>query len=76
MSYILKTYIALSRNESDMFKDTVDDICETAFSTNPVNQLLDAGMFYNRNDEKRLHDWFSEWLAEDGVFFMRYISNN
>lgn len=74
-SFILKTYIALSRNESDMFKDTVDDICETAFSTNPVNQLLDAGMFYYRNDEKRLHDWFSEWLAEDGKVWNESIGD-
>ena len=64
--FILKTYIALSRNESDMFKDTVYGICETAFSTNPVNQLLDAGMFYYQNDKKRIHDWFNEWLEEDG----------
>lgn len=64
--FILKAYIALSRNEAEEFKDTVDDICETVFSTNPVNQLLDAGIFYYRNNKNRIHDWFNEWLTEDG----------
>lgn len=64
--FILKAYIMLSINESAVLKNTVDDICEIVFSTNPVNQLLDAGIFYYRNDKKRMKDWFDEWLAEDG----------
>lgn len=65
-SLILKAFIILSREESVLFREAVDDVCEIVFSTNPVNQLLDAGVFYYQNDKKRMQDWFNEWLTEDG----------
>lgn len=64
--FILKAYIMLSRNEPVETKSIVDDICETVFSINPVNQLLEAGIFYYQNDKKRIQKWFNEWLAKDG----------
>ena len=64
--FILKAYIMLSRNESIIMKRIVDDICEVTFSNNPVNQLLEAGIFYYQNDKKRIQEWFNDWLAEDG----------
>lgn len=65
-SFILKAYIMLSRNESIVFKNAVDDICESVFSSNPVNQLLEVGIFYYRNDKRRMKAWFDEWLSENG----------
>lgn len=73
--FILKAYIVLSRNEAEEFKGTVDDICETVFSINPVNQLLDTGIFYYRNNKNRIHDWFNEWLEEDGKVWNESIGD-
>lgn len=73
--FILKAYIILSRNESAAFKDIVDVICETVFSENPVNQLLDTGIFYYRNDKVRMQEWFNEWLAENGKVWNESIGD-
>jgi len=74
-SYIMKAYIILSRNESYLFRDVVDGICETVFSTNPVNQLLDAGIFYYQNNKERMTDWFNKWLADDGLVWNESIGD-
>lgn len=73
--FILKAYIILSRNESAAFKDIVDEICEIVFSTNPVNQLLDTGIFYYRNDKVRMQEWFNEWLGENGKVWNESIGD-
>lgn len=71
--FILRAYIVLSRNDNKEFKDVVDNICETIFSTNRVDQLLDVGIFYYLNDTKRVHDWFGEWLLDDGKVWSKSI---
>lgn len=73
--FIMKAYIILSRNESHFFRDVVDDICEIVFSKNPVNQLLEAGIFYYQNDKERVADWFNEWLADDGLVWNESIGD-
>lgn len=64
--YILKTFISLSRDEEPEYKNVVDKICEEVFATHPVNQLLEAGVFYYQNDKKQVIEWFDEWLGQDG----------
>ncbi len=73
--FILKAYIILSRDESTALKGVIDSICEIVFSTNPVNQLLDTGIFYYRNDKKRIRGWFNEWLAEGGKVWKESIGD-
>ena len=73
--YIMKAYIILSRCESHIFRKIVDNICETVFSTNPVNQLLEAGIFYYQNDKERITDWFNEWLSDDGLVWNESIGD-
>ena len=73
--YIIKAYIILSRCESHIFRKVVDDICETVFSTNPVNQLLEAGIFYYQNDRERITSWFNEWLSDDGLVWNESIGD-
>ena len=73
--YIMKAYIILSRCESHIFRKIVDDICETVFLTNPVNQLLEAGIFYYQNDKERITDWFNEWLSDDGLVWNESIGD-
>lgn len=74
-TFILKAYILLSRNVSDEFKSTVDEMCKIIFSANPVNQLLEAGIFYYQDDKKRIQEWFDEWLAEDGKVWNESIGD-
>ena len=71
--FILRAYIVLSRDGNKEFKDIVDDVCETIFSTNRVDQLLSTGIFYYLNNAKRVQDWFDEWLSDDGKVWSKSI---
>lgn len=65
--YLLKAYIMLSKRVSPADRLAIDEICEAVFVDYPVYLLLDAGIFYYRDDEEKLRLWYSEWLGEDGL---------
>ncbi|BBF42414.1 hypothetical protein lbkm_1096 [Lachnospiraceae bacterium KM106-2] len=64
--YILKAYIDLSYSGDDKYKQIVDKICMKIFDKHPVNQMLEAGAYYYRNDLKKLNMWFEDWLGQRG----------
>lgn len=73
-AYILKAYIILSSKGGMQYKKVVDEICIQIFSTNPVNQLLEAGIFYYQNDKERIQMWFDDWLKENGKVWTESLS--
>ncbi len=65
-AYILKAYIMLVEKEDEHSKLAVECELENVFKDNPVNQLMDPGMFFFRNNIQRMQSWIDEWLADDG----------
>ncbi|MCD7921185.1 MAG: hypothetical protein LUG27_01820, partial [Clostridiales bacterium] len=45
------------------------------FAENPVNQLLDPGMLYYRNNPKRMQKWIDEWLYDNGKVWSEQIGD-
>ena len=73
-AYILKGFIILSRNSDRVVRDVVDELCEEIFRTNPVNQLIDPGFYYYRNNKERLQQWFDYWLGTSGLVWKDSVS--
>lgn len=65
-SLILKVYIILSTQENESYKLSISKICEKVFEKNPVNQVMDAGWYFYRDNVARLTDWYQDWLGERG----------
>lgn len=65
-AHILKAYIILLEDENIQFQSTIKDSLERVFKDNPVNQLLDPGMLYYRNNHERMQLWIDEWLDDSG----------
>jgi len=65
-SLILKAYIILASQENETYKSTISRICESVFEANPVNQVMDAGWYFYRNNTDRLIEWYQDWLGEGG----------
>ena len=66
-AYLLKGFIILSRNSEEPLRNTVDELCEEIFENNPVNQLIDPGFYYYRNNIGRMQQWFYYWLGTNGL---------
>lgn len=65
-SMILKAYIILSSQENEAYKSAISSVCEKLFENNPVNQVMDAGWYFYKNNINRLTAWYQDWLGEDG----------
>ena len=65
-AYILKAYIMLSEEGDTQIQTSVRESLERVFEKNPVNQLLDPGMYYYRTSTERMQQWIDEWLAAGG----------
>jgi len=65
-SLILKAYINLASQENEVYKSVVSRICEQIFEKNPVNQVMDAGWYFYRDNADRLTLWYQDWLGEKG----------
>lgn len=67
LPYILRAVIVLATNENDdKTKEVVFDICERIFADNPVNSFFETGIFFYRNNPKRIQEWYDDWLSENG----------
>lgn len=67
LPYILRAVIVLATNENDdKTKEAVFDICERIFADNPVNSFFETGIFFYRNNPKRIQEWYDDWLSENG----------
>lgn len=67
LPYILRAVIVLATNENDdKIKEVVFDICERIFADNPVNSFFETGIFFYRNNPKRIQEWYDDWLSENG----------
>ncbi|MEI3517926.1 MAG: hypothetical protein V8R50_11810 [Clostridia bacterium] len=51
-SLILKVYITLAMEESQEYQLAIFRVCEKIFQTNPVNQLMDAGWHFYRDNPR------------------------
>jgi hypothetical protein len=71
----LKTLIMLIEKESIEFQSEIRDTIEAIFVTNPVNQLLDPGMFYYRKNITRMQHWIDEWLEDSGKVWSEDIGS-
>ena len=65
-SLILKAYIILAKQESEAYKSAISNICEKIFESNPINQVMDAGWYFYRDNIDRLTAWYKDWLGEKG----------
>lgn len=65
-SLILKAYIILASQENETYRSSISKICENIFETNPVNQVMDAGWYFYRDNVARLTVWYQDWLGEGG----------
>lgn len=63
LPYILRAVIVLATNENDdKIKEVVFDICERIFADNPVNSFFETGIFFYRNNPKRIQEWYDDWF--------------
>lgn len=74
-SLILKVYITLAMEESQEYQLAIFRVCEKIFQTNPVNQLMDAGWYFYRDNPERLIEWYQDWLGENGRAWNNYIGD-
>ena len=65
-SLLLKAYIILATQENEAYKSAVSSVCEKLFENNPINQVMDAGWYFYRNNVDRLTEWYHNWLGEGG----------
>lgn len=65
-SLILKAYIILASQENEIYKLSISKICNKVFEKNPINQVMDAGWYFYRNNVARLTAWYQDWLGEGG----------
>lgn len=65
-AYLLKEYIIFLEDQGIQFQNAIKDSLERVFEDNPVNQLLDPGMLYYRNNPERMQLWIDEWLDDNG----------
>lgn len=65
-SLILKAYIILATEESDAYKLAISSVCDKIFENNPVNQVMDAGWYFYKDNIERLTAWYQDWLGEEG----------
>jgi len=65
-SLILKAYIILASQENEAYKSAVSSVCEKIFQNNPINQVMDAGWYFYRDNVDRLIAWYQDWLGEAG----------
>ncbi len=65
-SLILKAFIILASQENDTYKLSISKICNQIFKENPVNQVMDAGWYFYRENVTRLTDWYQDWLGDRG----------
>lgn len=72
-SLFLKAYIILASQENEEYNLSVSRICEEIFQTNPVNQVMDAGWYFYKDNVERLRDWYQDWLADEGKVWDRPI---
>lgn len=72
-AYILKAYILLVEKENERFRRAVERELENVFIENPVNQLMDPGMLFFKNNTQRMQSWIDEWLADDGKVWIEPI---
>lgn len=56
----------LTNENDDKIKEVVFDICERIFADNPVNSFFETGIFFYRNNPKRIQEWYDDWLSENG----------
>lgn len=74
-AHLLKAFIILSEKENDQFQNAIKESFEKVFAKNPVNQLLDPGMLYYRNNPERMQEWIDEWLKDNGKVWSEQISD-
>lgn len=55
-----------TNENDDKTKEVVFDICERIFADNPVNSFFETGIFFYRNNPKRIQEWYDDWLSENG----------
>lgn len=65
-SLILKAYIILASQENEAYRLLISNVCEKLFESNPINQVMDAGWYFYRDNVERLREWYLDWLADDG----------
>jgi hypothetical protein len=74
-AHILKAYIMLSEDGNAQIQTSIRESLERVFKKNPVNQLLDPGMYYYRGRPERMQQWIDEWLAEGGKTWSEAIGD-
>lgn len=65
-SLLLKAYIILASQETDVYKSAVSNVCEKIFADNPIHQVMDAGWYFYKDNVDRLTEWYKDWLGENG----------
>ena len=60
------TYIILASQENEAYRLLISNVCEKLFESNPINQVMDAGWYFYRDNVERLREWYLDWLADDG----------
>lgn len=75
LSLFLKAYIILARQESEAYRLTISDVCEKIFENNPVNQVIDAGWYFYKDNIERLKNWYQDWLGEKGRAWSKPIQD-
>jgi len=65
-AYVLKGYIILLRKENQHYQEVINPIIERVFHSNPVNQMMDPGMMFYRDNPTRIQRWVDEWLDVNG----------
>lgn len=74
-AYILKAYITLSEKENLEFRNSISPHFEQIFKDFPVNQLLDPGILFYKNNLEKVQLWVDIWLTEDGKVWSEPIND-